>query len=309
MNEFDLIDQIKPLLPLNNTVIVGAGDDCAVLAQAAGQDYLLFKTDSVVQGVHFTEEEDLLRVGRKALARCMSDLAAMGGSPQWALVTLGLPEITDVQPICRIYEGMKSLAEKYDLAIVGGETTHCPDRLWISVAMVGRVAKSACILRNGAKPGDAVFVSGELGGSQAGKHLDFEPRLLEAQWLTKRFNIRSMIDVSDGLAGDLRHIMKQSGVGAELHSAAIPISADARRLARSSDTRTPLSSALSDGEDFELLFTVSAKEAVALLDAWKKQFPDLQLKCIGKIIQSPVLRLVTPEGVREIHADGYLHFK
>ena len=140
--------------------------------------------------------------------------------------------------------------------------------------MLGDVAADKCILRSGAKGGDALFVTGELGGSLAGRHLEFEPRLAEARWLADHFPIHAMIDLSDGLAGDLRHLLQRSSVGAEVLAGAIPISRAAQLQARAeSSAKTPLLAALSDGEDFELLFTVAGRDAVPLLDAWKKQFP------------------------------------
>jgi thiamine-monophosphate kinase len=180
----------------------------------------------------------------------------------------------------------------------------------ISVAMLGTVRKKKCPLRSGAKAGDAIFVTGELGGSLAGKHLNFEPRLAEAQWLATNFSIHAMIDISDGLAGDLRHILKASHAGAELFADAIPISRAAKLAARAeSSAKSPLLAALTDGEDFELLFTVASQDAVRLLDAWKKQFTDLPLGCIGKITAETGLRLRDKKGVQPLAADGYVHFQ
>jgi thiamine-monophosphate kinase len=193
---------------------------------------------------------------------------------------------------------------------VGGETTTNPDRHLISVALVGWAPRGKAVLRSGAKAGDAIFVTGELGGSLAGKHLQFEPRLTEARWLAHNFAVHAMIDLSDGLAGDLPHILKASGVGAELLAQAIPISAAARHSAtqRKVSAKTPLLAALSDGEDFELLFTVTSSDAVPLLDAWKKQFPALRLSCIGKIVSGAGVRLRDKQGVRPFPAHGYVHF-
>src|SRR5215471_16360156 len=157
----------------------------------------------------------------------------------------------------------------------------------ISIALLGSVERGKGVLRSGAKAGDALFVTGELGGSLAGKHLAFEPRLSEGRWLAEHFSIHAMIDLSDGLAGDLPHILKASRVGAELLATAIPISTAARRAAKSSSSaKTPLLAALTDGEDFELLFTTSSGDAVNLLDAWKAQFPHIRLSCIGKVTAS-----------------------
>jgi len=308
MNERELIARLLPALPRNESVVVAAGDDCAVLDVGA-PEFLLFKTDAVVEGVHFTAETAPERVGRKALARCLSDIAAMAGRPTAALVTLALPKKFDVTDVDRLYAGMNKLAAEHHVAIVGGETTTSPGGTLISIALIGFVEKHRCVLRSGAKPGDAIFVTGRLGGSLQGKHLDFAPRLREARWLAEKFEPHSLIDLSDGLASDLRHVLKASGVGADLLSSAIPISREAKLAARAeSSAKPPLLAALTDGEDFELLFTLPGRQAVPLVDAWKKQFPDLPLSCIGKITAEPGLRLRDKRGVRPLEVHGYTHF-
>jgi thiamine-monophosphate kinase len=309
MNEVELIARLLPALPRNNSVVVAAGDDCAVLDVGA-PEYILFKTDAVVEGIHFTAETPPEKIGRKALARCLSDIAAMAGKPNSALVTIALPRNFESARIDAIYSGLNALSVEHGVAIVGGETTTNPERVLISIALVGTVEKDKCVLRSGAKAGDAIFVTGKLGGSIYARHLDFEPRLKEARWLREQFDIHAMIDLSDGLASDLRHILKASGVGAELLASAIPIS-DEVKLARraESSAKQPLLAALTDGEDFELLFTVSSRNAVPLLDAWKKQFSKLSLACIGKITADPGLRLREKNGVRPLTVHGYTHFE
>jgi thiamine-monophosphate kinase len=310
VNEFDLINLLTRSLPANSSVVTGAGDDCAVLDLDLHDRCLLFKTDAVVEGIHFTTDAPPEKIGHKALARCLSDIAAMAGTPTAAVVTIALPRKHDPKVLEGIYSGMNALARHYDVAIVGGETTTNPERLLISVALVGSVPRGKAVLRSGARAGDAIFVSGDLGGSLSGKHLEFEPRLAEAGWLAQNFQIHSMIDLSDGLAGDLRHILRASNVGAELLSSAIPISPVARRLAKAeSSQKPPLLAALTDGEDFELLFTLSARDAVPLLDAWKKEFPRLRLSCIGKITASQGIALRDKTGVRPLTAQAYEHFK
>jgi thiamine-monophosphate kinase len=309
VNEFDLIARITGSLPSNSSVVVGAGDDCAVLESGQPGRYLLFKTDAVVQGVHFTPEATPEQIGHKALGRCLSDIAAMAGKPTAALVTIALPKDFKTEFVERIYAGINRLAQRHGVAIVGGETTSNPERLLISIALLGEVQANRCILRSGAKDGDALFVTGDLGGSRSGKHLDFEPRLEEAQWLADHFPIHAMIDLSDGLAGDLRHILRRSGVGAELLERAIPISRAARLQARAeSPAKPPLLAALTDGEDFELLFATPGKQAVPLLDAWKRQFPAVRLSCIGRITSARGLKLRDKTGIRSLEAHGYVHF-
>jgi thiamine-monophosphate kinase len=303
MNEFELIGLLTTGLPSNDSTILGAGDDCAVIELGLADRWLLFKTDAVVEGIHYTATTEPEKVGRKALARCLSDVAAMAGKPVAALVTLGLPREHDPKWAQAVYAGMSDLARHYGVAIVGGETTTVPERTLLSVALLGTVDKTTCIKRSGAVAGDAIFVTGELGGSIRGKHLDFEPRIEQAQWLATHFSIHAMIDISDGLAGDLRHITNSSGVGAELLADAIPISAAARK-----GSKPPMQAALEDGEDFELLFTVPARVAVALLDAWKLQFSGLKLSCIGKITKNPGFILHEGKRARDIQEHGYTHF-
>ena len=309
MNEFELISRLTRSLPTNKSVVVGAGDDCAVLDLGLPDRLLLFKTDAVVEGFHFTSATPPQKVGRKALARCLSDIAAMAGTPIAALVTLALPATFVPDFVESIYAGISALARRHEVAIVGGETTVNPKGTLISVALLGSMPRGKGVLRSGAEVGDAIFVTGELGASLAGKHLDFEPRLAEARWLAQHFGLHAMLDISDGLAGDLRHILKASRVGAELLAPTIPISREARRAAKAeSGAKTPLLAALTDGEDFELLFTVASREAVPLLDAWKKEFPKLALSCIGKITASEGITLRDKEGVRPFTAHGYAHF-
>jgi thiamine-monophosphate kinase len=309
VNEFDLIAKLTKSLPTNSSVVASAGDDCAVLDSGQPGRYLLFKTDAVVEGIHFENGADPAAVGHKALARCLSDIAAMAGRPIAALITIALPKKFDADYVQKIYHGMDALARRYNVAIVGGETTTNPERLLISISLLGDVASDHCVMRSGAKGGDALFVTGELGGSIAEKHLQFEPRLNEAHWLTENFSVHAMIDLSDGLAGDLRHILSASKVGAEIRAASIPISRAARMQAKlKPNGKTPLIAALSDGEDFELLFTLASKDAVALLDRWKKQFPHTRLTCIGKISAAPGLKIRDKHGVRELNIHGYTHF-
>jgi thiamine-monophosphate kinase len=309
VNELELIARLTKALPANQTVVTGAGDDCAVLDFGLSDKLFLFKTDAVVEGVHFEKATPPEKIGRKALARCLSDIAAMAGTPAAAVVTIGLPETFKPEAIEKIYGGMSDLAKRRGVAIVGGETTVNPECLFISVALLGTVGRGKQILRSTAQAGDAIFVTGELGGSSAGKHLDFEPRLAEAHWLAENFRVHAMIDLSDGLAGDLRRMLDTSGVGAELFKPAIPISRAAKESARGNPfTKTALTAALTDGEDFELLFTVAAGDAVKLLEAWRKQFSKLRLSCIGKINPGAGVTLRDKDGVQPLTAHGYVHF-
>jgi thiamine-monophosphate kinase len=322
VNEFELIRRLTQSLPTNETVVAGAGDDCALLDLGVPGRLILFKTDAVVEGVHFTRETPPEKIGRKALARCLSDIAAMAGTPTAALVTLALPRSFEADFVAGIYAGLTALAERFQVAIVGGETTTNPERILISIALLGMVDKGKQVLRSGARAGDAIFVTGELGGSLAGKHLDFEPRIVEARWLAEHFHLHAMLDLSDGLAGDLRHILRAGKVGAELLKSALPVSRAAKLRARGlaeagqpvprepAHGRKPaVLAALTDGEDFELLFTVASREAVKLLDAWKKKFPALKLTCIGKIVAGDGIVLRDKNGGQKLGVPGYEHFQ
>jgi len=309
MNEFELISRLTRSLPSNKSVVMGAGDDCAILDMGMGDRLLLFKTDAVVKDVHFKDETPPAQVGHKALGRCLSDIAAMAGTPTAALIAIGLPPNFDATYVEQVYSGLNALARKHEVAIVGGETTTQPGGIFISVAMLGWVARGRAVLRSGAEPGDAIFVTGELGGSLAGKHLSFEPRIGEAQWLAQSFSVHAMMDISDGLAGDLRHLLRASKLGAELLATSIPISREARLAAKTDVAKPALLSALTDGEDFELLFTVATRDAVPVLDAWKERFPDLRLTCIGKTFSGEGIRIRDQQGIRPLTAHGYAHFQ
>lgn len=310
MTETELIAHLKPLLPTNDFVVNGAGDDCAVLELGSPDTQTLFKTDAVVEGVHFTADTEPERVGRKALARCLSDIAAMGGTPTAAVVTLGLPRGFEPERMKAMYRGLNRLAAQHQVAVVGGETTTNPGAWLINVALLGTVPRGCALLRSAAKPGDALFVTGELGGSLAGKHLDFEPRLAEGRWLLESAGIGAVMDLSDGLASDLPKLLAASGVnGAELHKSAVPISREAKERARTSDlAKPPFVAAVTDGEDFELLFTVRPGHSVRVLDEWKARFPSVRLSCIGKLTDGAGILVRDGARVQPLPTRGYEHF-
>ena len=228
--------------------------------------------------------------------------------PSHAVVTGGLPEDFDETRLKTIYRGAGEMGEQNGTYIVGGEITRNPVLL-ISVSLIGHVETDRVLTRKGSRDGDAVFVTGELGGSIAGKHLDFDPRLAEAHWLAEQFEIHAMIDLSDGLATDLRYLLGDN-LGAELLTPAIPISRAAKERARDNPAgKSALLAALTDGEDYELLFTLPSKQAVPLHDDWKTAFPELPLHCIGKITRQPGLHLRDDKGIQPFHAQGYDHLQ
>ena len=309
MNELELIKSLTAGLPSNEQTVLGAGDDCAILDLGSPEQDHLFKTDAIVETVHFLESAEPERIGHKALGRAMSDIAAMGGYPVSAVVTIGLPSPADTERARAIYDGLSSLAARFHTSISGGETVRSQEGLWISVAIIGSVGKGRAIRRRGSAPGDVLMVTGELGGSLDGKHLDFTPRLAEAQWIAEHGFARSMIDLSDGLATDLRHLLKPDDLGCDLLKASIPVSRAATARAREGRGDPAPVAALSDGEDYELLFTAQASRAVEIVDAWKSRFPETRLTVIGRLSQEPGLRFHTEEGFRILREHGYDHFR
>lgn len=304
LSETELIQRLTQDLPADSSVLTGPGDDCAVLDWSGSK--LLFKTDAIVEGIHFERDTPPEAIGRKALARALSDIAAMAGTPTHALITLGVHAEMEPSLIDAVYQGLRNCAREHHVNIVGGETTSL-SQLTLSISLIGRASKP--ILRAGSAVGDAIFVSGELGGSLAGHHLNFDPRLKEARWLSDQNIVHAMIDLSDGLATDLRHLLSDQ-TGAELLTRALPIRRAAKERARDNPSgKTALLAALTDGEDYELLFTVSSKDAVPLLDGWKSAFPETPLHCIGKITDQPGIALRDDKGVKPLTLHGYDHLE
>jgi len=253
LGEFGLIERFRKQIKTDSSVVVGSGDDCAVLAFDKTY-YQLFTCDMIVEGVDFFPKEKPELIGRKALAVSISDIAACGGIPRHAVVSLGFSKQTKVSFLEKIVEGILDLAKIYKINIVGGDISRARC-LTIDVSMLGIVEKERLVLRRDAKPKDVILVSGALGGSIRGKHLRFTPRVKEARYLTGNFKVNAMIDVSDGLLQDLSHILEKSDAGALVYESLIPLSDDAKDV----------NDALTLGEDFELLFTMPYLEAKRLL--------------------------------------------
>ncbi len=278
--EFALIDWIRRRTPSHPGVLVGPGDDAAVLAPPTRP--LLITTDMLLEGSCFVlAEAGAKRVGRKAIAINLSDIAAMAGQPVAAVVSLGLPRDGGRALAEQLYEGMREAADAFDCPIVGGDTNSWNGSLVISVTIIGEATERGAVTRSGARPGDWIFVTGPLGGSILGKHLDFTPRVREALEMHRHADLHAMIDISDGLAQDLHHICEESNCGALLRAESIPISDAARELA-ARDGRSPLDHALSDGEDFELVFTVSKEDGERLLR--EQPIAGIHLSHIGEIV-------------------------
>lgn len=287
-----LLAELTPAVLMAKSLVADAtdGDDCAVVRDALrGGKYLLLKSDCVIEGRHFLASSPAAQVGWKALARPLSDIAACAGRPLHALVTIALPAETPTARARGIYRGLGRCAAEFGVLVVGGETARTDGPAMITVSLTGEVSAKRCCLRSGGQAGDALFVTGALGGSLAsGRHLNFRPRLSEARWLAKQFAVHAMMDLSDGLGADLPRLALASGVGFRVDREHLP------RAAGVSEAQ-----ALSDGEDYELLFAVSPNETGGLLARWPIRFPDVALTRIGE--------LTTPGTGAELPR-GYDHF-
>ncbi len=264
MREFEFIAWIRRQGRFDPKVVaVGPGDDCAVLN--VGSEKLLITTDQVLDGVHFLlAEHGAKAAGRKAAARALSDIAAMAGVPVAMVATVAAPKGFSQNDAEAIYHGLRSCGDEFDCPLVGGDLAawgESPGPLQISVTILGRAGEIEPVLRSGAQVGDVICVTGKLGGAwTTRRHLDFTPRIAAARTLAGKFAVSAMIDISDGLAGDLGHIVDASGVAAEVEALAVPIHADA------AVRKDPLVAALFDGEDYELLFTLPESESERLID-------------------------------------------
>ncbi|MFH1857300.1 MAG: thiamine-phosphate kinase [Candidatus Omnitrophota bacterium] len=283
LGEFGLIKRIKETVGRMPHAVEGIGDDAAVLPWTEKED-LLFTTDMILEDVHFTlKGATPFDIGWKALGVNLSDIAAMGGLPLYAVVALGAPVKLPVTFYDHLIWGMKVLGQRFDTLIVGGDTDRS-EKLIVSIALLGKVERQNAVLRSGSRVGDILCVTGTLGGSRKGKHLSFIPRLLEARCLVKHFRPSAMIDVSDGVASDVRRICEESGVGALVEGSAIPLSKG-----------VTVKEALTDGEDFELLFTLPPQKASRLLR--KKELLKCPVTAIGKIVpQKSGIHLRTAKG-------------
>ena len=255
--EFDFIRWIQEQSKPYGLVQTGPGDDLAVLMWA---DLLLVGADQVLDGIHFDSTIHSPRaIGRKVMNRNLSDCAAMACLPVAAVATVALPRSVDLEYAKELYLGLRDAADPFACDIVGGDTATWDGKLAMTVTICGRCQGTDPVLRNGARPGDGIYVSGPLGGSILGRHMTFTPRVREAIALALLIKVTAMIDLSDGLSRDLRHICEQSKVGAVLDASKIPIHDDAI-LASRQDRRIPLEHALHDGEDYELLYTSPSHE-------------------------------------------------
>ncbi len=264
-------------------------DDCALVRPPRRGRRLLLKTDGLIAGVHFTPDTDPALVGRKALARALSDIAAAGGKPRHALVALALPADITLEFARGLYHGLGACAEEHDVGIVGGETLRTPGPLSLTVTLTGAVRARHFPGRGGGRPSDVLLVTGRLGGSfRSGRHLTFSPRVREGRWLARHFPVRAMMDLSDGLGADLPRLARTSGCGFRV---------DRERLPR--HEHCTIEQAIGDGEDYELLLALAPDDATELERRWPIRFPALPLTRIGEL---------TAPGAGEELPRGHDHF-
>ncbi len=296
--EINLIKGFARTMHLDRSVVKGSGDDAAVIKWTRNK-YLLLTCDMVIEDVHFKLPGAApFDIGWKAIARNISDIAAMGGTPRYALVSVAIDPDTPRRFADELVRGMNAAAGKFGVNIVGGDMSRSK-KLMIDISLAGEVEKKNVVYRSGARPGDLIFVTGAIGASGRGKHLHFTPRVEEARGIVKRFKVNSMIDVSDGLEMDLWRILEASKAGATIYQNAVPLSKGASSFDK----------AISEGEDFELLFTMNIKEARRFFKTYlgKMKTP---VTLIGEITaKKNGYKLVDAHGkIEKLGPRGYVHF-
>jgi thiamine-monophosphate kinase len=290
LGEDRLLAKLLGALNIGKDVVAAAGDDCALVRFAGNRHLLVLKTDCVVESVHFAADADPMAIGWKAMMRPLSDFAAVSGVPQFALVTLMAPATTAAGWVTNLYRGLNAAAKKFALSIVGGETSNTAGPIAISISIAGFVEKSRWTSRRGGRPGDDLFVTGHLGGSLTGRHLRFVPRIKESRWLTKNFPVHAMMDISDGLGADLPRFARASKVGFTVDLDALPL-----------EQGVTVENAVSDGEDYELLFAISPRQRGRLEKEWRGRFSTVALTRIGTLTKNIKQRTLLP--------GGYVHFQ
>jgi thiamine-monophosphate kinase len=286
-SETQLLKAISSVLARpSRDVLTGIGDDCAVIRPMRGGAFQLLKTDALVEGIHFAPGTPAEHVGWKSLCRPLSDIAAMGGTPLHAMITVAAPTGWTTAIWKGLYRGIGKAARIHGVSVVGGETVHSPGPAFLSVSLTGTIRKNCLKLRGGARPGDFICVTGRLGGSlKSGRHLSFHPRLIEGQWLGGRKEVTAMMDLSDGLGSDLPKLASESGCSYRIDPDSLP-----------RHRGCTLTEALSDGEDYELLMSISPKGWPSLMKRWEERFPGTPLTCIGRIAGADLPPTPLPSG-------------
>ncbi len=309
LTEKRLIDRIRQASSRTKFRGTGIGDDCAVLALPSGHEALV-TTDFSLEGVHFRREWHRPdSVGHRCLARGLSDIAAMGGNPRAAFLSLALPSNLQSRWIDGFVLGLLRLADRYEVQLAGGDTAQSPDGILADIVVLGSVPAGRAVLRSGAKPGDLIYVTGTLGSSVAAlnqlragkklrpkshpKHFYPEPRVAIGRYLREKKLVSAMIDVSDGLSTDLGHICEESGVGAVVYSQSLPVTAGENAVVR----------ALHGGEEYELLFTARPNRDIPRMIA------GVPISQVGEIVGGKTMKLAQPDGkTTKLEAGGWQHF-
>ncbi len=302
MKEDEITSWFRQQRQLSPTAIpIGIGDDMAQIALDHGASVLI-TTDMLLDGTHFDlKTATLQQVGYKSMAASLSDCAAMATIPLAAVVAVGLPHGWGGRQLQELHAGVVFAADRYHCPLVGGDITSWTSggRFVVCVSMLSKPGDKPPVRRNGAQVGDMICVTGSLGGSVRRKHLEFEPRVCEALKIVRIADLHAMMDISDGLSTDLNRICTQSGVGALVEAATVPISKDAEAQA------DPLRAALNDGEDFELLFTLAPDQWDRLHRQWNDPVP---ITAVGRITDTRRMEIIEPGGqVQDLKPGGYDH--
>lgn len=327
MNEFEFIKQIAEGVPrVGEGLIKGIDDDAAVIEGPRGTAWLV-TTDIFAEGVHFERGwADWKTLGKKALLVNISDIAAMGGAPWFYFVSIGCPKDVSEKDLMDLFDGMKQVAGGNDMILAGGDTTASKNGLFVSITVIGNTPKENVIYRKGARPGDKIFVSGAFGGSAAGleclkkglkdkkysnlieRHLLPEPRLKLAYWLSKNKCASAMIDVSDGLKGDLDHIAEESGVGYKLFAEKVPADEGVKKMADELGLNA-LELVLAGGEDYELIFTMNKEEEKKFFELSSRDDLGCRVTEIGEVVDDAGVGVILDERGEEVKLAhwGFVH--
>ena len=323
LGEFGLIDLIRrKVYTKDKRVVLNIGDDAAVLKCSPGK-LLIFTTDTLMERVHFDLRYFSFKdIGWKSMAANLSDIAAMGGIPLAGLVSLGLPKRIKEEQVLELYSGMENLSSRFKCPIVGGDIFSSPQGLVVTISLLGEVEKNLFKTRGGARVGDLIYVTGDLGEAEAGlrvlrksrakknsitkKHLNPYPRIAESRLLVKNLKISAMIDISDGLSSDLHHICEESKKGALIYAEKIPVSQRITKVCKSLNL-SPLNLALSSGEEYELLFTLSPGQEKKIEKITKGKF---KVTLIGEIRKKEEgVEILDLDGrIKDLKKTGYTHF-
>ena len=297
MNEKKIIEFLKKMFK-SKKAIVGIGDDCGVV-QYSKKYYLILTTDTLVENVHFEKEKfTWFQIGKKAMAVNLSDISAMGGTPKFALVSLGLPE-SNFEIIKGLTKGIKEMCRRFKFEVIGGNLTKS-EKIFIDVFMIGMVEKKYLKTRKGAKPKDFIYVTGTLGASQIKKQFNIKPRIFEVREIIRKYKVNSMIDISDGLSSDLIKLCEVNKVGFKLYLENLPVSDEAKKISKNKFEE--ILHALNDGEDYEILFTAPVNEKIS------EKIGKTKITKIGEIIKERKYTGIFEGKIIEIKDKGFSHF-